>query len=68
MWYDVFLYSSTVPNEKKKNLSCQMKQKKNWPTKQSSGAGEGQTVPQQTGIRKNWVSVIHAGAKNMRGV
>lgn len=45
-----------------------MKQKKNWPTKQSSAAGEGQTAPQQTGIRKNWVSVIHAGAKNMRGV
>lgn len=45
-----------------------MKQKENWPTKQSSGAGEGQTVPQQTGTRKKWVSVIHAGAKNMRGV
>lgn len=57
-----------MEKKEKKNQSREKKQKKNWPTKQLSGAGEGQTVPQQPGICKNWVSAIHTGAKNMRGV
>lgn len=67
MWLMCFCTHPPTPmggeKKRKKNQSREKKQKENWPTRQSSGAGRGQTELSRTEFRR-----YHTGAKNMRGV